>query len=125
MKKQITLQEVIQILDKELFKKKEFFSKFDFIVGISRGGLIPAAWIATHLNKPLVTAYINREDEVFADRIEWLTGKNVLLVDDTIRSGKTMNKIVDLLSGNCTLQTFCIMRDPENEISFPWDIYEE
>ena len=42
----------------------------DFIIGVSRGGLIPAALIATYLNKPLIAAYIDKQDNVYFDRGE-------------------------------------------------------
>ena len=40
-------------------------AKVDFVVGISRGGLVPSALIATKLDKPLVAAYIDRQDRVY------------------------------------------------------------
>ena len=69
----------------------------DFVIGVSRGGLIPAALIATRLNKPLVAAYIDKKDRVYLDRKEWLRGKRVLLVDDIVRTGKTFSKMRALL----------------------------
>jgi len=126
MKEQITLDKVIQILDKAINKERAYFEQFDFIVGVSRGGLIPAAWIATHLNKPLITAYIDKKGEVYADRTEWLKDKKVLIIDDTRRTGETINKIMNLIQSltNKEADTFFIIEDPDNKISFPWDIYD-
>jgi len=71
--------------------------QIDFVVGVSRGGLIPAAIIATALDKPLVSVYIDQQDHVYLDRGEWIIGKRVLLVDDIIRTGSTFKKMLDLL----------------------------
>lgn len=70
----------------------------DFVIGVSRGGLIPAVLIATALDKPLVAAYIDRQDRVYLDRSTWLRGKRLLLVDDIIRTGNTFKKMHVLLN---------------------------
>lgn len=69
---------------------KNFLQKIDFVVGMSRGGLAPAALLAAKIDKPLVAAYINKQDEIFFDRASWIESKNILIVDDIIRSGKTL-----------------------------------
>ena len=56
------------------------FDFADFIVGMSRGGLIPAAMIATRLNKPLVAIYIDKKDNIYLDRKDWTEGKNSSLL---------------------------------------------
>lgn len=72
--------------------------RIDFVVGVSRGGLIPAAFIATAIDKPLTSVYIDRQDRVYLDRGAWLRGKRVLLVDDIVRTGKTFKKMLALLA---------------------------
>ncbi len=89
---------VRKLLSRFLREKHRELSQIDFIVGVSRGGLIPAALIATSLDKPLVAAYIDREDRVYLDRGAWLAGKRALLVDDIIRTGKTFEKMLGLLA---------------------------
>src|SRR3990167_4686644 len=73
------------------------FEDIDFVVGMSRGGLIPAALIATEINKPLVAIYINKKDEIFFDREEWIVGKNILFVDDVCRTGSTLELAIKCL----------------------------
>lgn len=84
--------------------------KIDFVVGVSRGGLIPAALIATRLDKPLVAVYIDRQDRVYLDRKPWFSGKRVLLVDDIVRTGATFEKMLALLkkSGVRSIKTFTL-----------------
>lgn len=91
------LSEVQKIIEKFIKTHRELQSTIDFVVGISRGGLIPAALIAARLDKPLVAVYIDRQDRVFLDRGEWIRGKRVLLVDDIVRTGATFSKMQALL----------------------------
>ena len=93
----IKLDEVLSLSLEMVEKYEGVFINADFIIGVSRGGLIPAALIATAINKPLVTAYIDKRDEVYIDRIDWLKGKNVVVIDDIVRTGKTIKLIEDLI----------------------------
>lgn len=76
-----------------------FPSNYDVIVGIPRSGLIVASIIATKLGKPFTTT------ELFTQNRFWLSKrmnnkqeyKNILLVDDTVGSGRTMEKNFQLL----------------------------
>lgn len=113
----------------------------NFVVGVSRGGLIPASLIATKLDKPLVAVYIDREDNIFLDQTHRLRHKNLLIVDDIRRSGKTLflldhhirslsepnnikyltvYSVPDLEDTKYQLNTTFI-RELKNDISFPWD----
>lgn len=88
---------ILRLIDQFLKNQRAAVARVDFVVGVSRGGLIPAALIATTLDKPLVAAYIDRRDRVYLDRGAWIRGKRLLLVDDIVRTGKTFGKITRLL----------------------------
>jgi len=108
---------------------------FDIVVGVSRGGLIPAALIAARLDKVLVTAYIDRQNNVYFDRPEWVKNKKVLLVDDICRSGLTLSLIKKLVEGASpqlvrTFTLFCLAKSSikpdwttviEKDLKLPWD----
>jgi len=55
-----------------------FLSQIDFIIGISRGGLIPATLLAAKINKPLIAIYIDKSNEIYFDRLIWINGKKFL-----------------------------------------------
>ena len=93
----VSLNEISKIIYNFTEKRKEELNKIDYVVGISRGGLIPAALLATKIIKPLIAAYINKQDVVFFDRTSWIRNKNVLIIDDICRSGKTLYKISKLI----------------------------
>lgn len=71
----------------------------DYIVGVKRGGLIPAIKLSHIFNKPLIMMSCqlrdNKDNEVRLYEVELLPkGKNVLIVDDICDSGITLQKIV-------------------------------
>ena len=81
---------------------KSFPIQYDIIVGIPRSGMLIASVIALKLGKPLTTP------DLFAENEFWLSTKvdqrpdvdkrlNVLLVDDSINSGKSMQQSLDIM----------------------------
>ncbi|MBW2296680.1 MAG: hypothetical protein JRF32_03620 [Deltaproteobacteria bacterium] len=81
---------------------KSFPIQYDIIVGIPRSGMLIASIIALKLGKPLTTP------DLFAKKEFWLSTKvdqhpnfikqmNVLLVDDSINSGKSMRESIDFM----------------------------
>lgn len=71
----------------------------DYIVGVKRGGLIPAIRLSHIFNKPLIMMSCQLRDsndkEVRLYEVEEIPNdKNVLIVDDICDSGITMSKIM-------------------------------
>jgi hypoxanthine phosphoribosyltransferase len=118
----------------------------DYIVGVKRGGLIPAIKLSHLLNKPLIMMSCQLRDsddtEVRLYEVEELPkDKRVLVVDDICDSGQTFQKIAQKLKDSgfsqiksCSLfynvsQDFAIdykarsiNRLTNNQwISFPWE----
>jgi len=131
----VSYSQIYKILGATTCLHKNDFQEVEFVVGVSRGGLIPAVYIATKLNKPLVVAYIDKSDGVYFDRIEWIKDRRVLLVDDIVRTGKTLSLIKNLLlkkgaRGVRTLTIFCLDKAKvrpdftnyvKTDIVLPWD----
>lgn len=134
--KKVSYEDVASTVKGLLDASVDKMEAVEFVVGISRGGLFPAMVVATAVIKPLVVAYIDKQDNVYFDRDEWIKGKKVLLVDDIVRTGKTLHKVSELLSqkGAAAVETLTpyylegmISRMPDygvavsEDIEFPWD----
>ncbi len=76
----------------------------DYVVGLTRGGLIPATMISHYFHVPLETLKVSFRDDGTLETNEWLpelaTGypkghnlKNILIVDDINDTGKTFSWI--------------------------------
>lgn len=107
------------------------------IVGITRGGIVPATMLAQRLSKRLAFIMYHRGAEV----PEWQTGKEpkgetILLVDDIVSTGKTLKIVKTYLEslGN-KVYTLTVFFDParsefapdialpaDKYIMFPWEI---
>ena len=73
----------------------------DYIVGIVRGGCIPAVYLSHRLKVPLVTvAWNTRDTTIFGKESNcWIPedimeGKKVLIVDDIIDGGDTIRELL-------------------------------
>lgn len=82
---------------------KSFPRSFDLIVGIPRSGFLVANIIALKLDKPLTTPELFVQGQYWErkliDKKRKREFKNILLVDDSITSGKTIKKSLELLRG--------------------------
>ena len=124
-----------QKVNQFVIEHQKELADFDLVIGVSRGGLIPAALIAAKLDKPLIAAYIDRQNNVYLDKPEWIKGKKVLLVDDICRTGLTLSLIKKLAekAGSSLLKTFtlfCLTKSTikpdyttpiETDLKLPWD----
>lgn len=122
----------------------------DYIVGVKRGGLIPAIRLSHIFNKPLIMMSCQLRDsadnEVRLYEVEEIPkDKNILIVDDICDSGITLRKIVNqlLTDGFVRIRTcamiFNIAQDfaidyyakqinrtnDKRWIIFPWEIKHE
>lgn len=76
---------------------------YDVVVGIARGGLVPAVELSHHLGLPLVclnwqTRDGQPPDELPIDVAKMIYKKRVLFVDDICDSGETLHQIYDALA---------------------------
>ena len=90
----------------------------DYIVGITRGGLVPAVMLSQHLDIPMHTLNISFRDgdNLGPESNLWMAedafgynqdAKNILIVDDINDTGRTLQWIKD------DWQSGCLPNDPQ------------
>ncbi|MDR1810986.1 MAG: phosphoribosyltransferase [Prevotella sp.] len=120
----------------ERFRSVVFAEKFDMIVAIANGGIIPAAILNQRLNTEIQLLKINLRDSRqqplyntprLMSPINFdYTGKAVLLVEDRVKTGASLNMAVNLLQGAKLIKTFAVNGKAdyslydENCFMFPW-----
>lgn len=73
-----------------------------YIVGITRGGLVPATYLSHMLDIPLLTMRFSLRDHAYQERFEYIIkvlkeGKRLLFVDDICDEGETLAQIWDII----------------------------
>lgn len=128
-KRIITYQEFGNLLDQLVNKLKDL--KFDYIYGIPRGGLPIAVHLSHHLDVELIDYWT----------LKWNNqlNKRILLVDDIVDTGKTINILRNELSleSNMIITVAALFKRPKIDnikmyvestpdwIVFPFETYEE
>jgi hypoxanthine phosphoribosyltransferase len=113
-----------------------FHESFDIIVAIANGGIIPAALINQRLQLPIELLRINYRDDkqqpiyqspkLMVDMGFDVKDKRVLLVEDRVKTGATVNYARTLLQNASLLKTFAINGKADYALydeacfSFPW-----
>lgn len=91
----VTIAELSDMIRKNLWKIPH---DIDLVVGIPRSGLMAANMVALYLNKRLsdIDSFINGRifncGDCRSSMVKYSTVKKVLIVDDSVRSGATINK---------------------------------
>ena len=118
------------------FREIEFHENFDMIVAIANGGIVPAAIINQRLNTEFRLLKINLRDAEQKPRYDApqlispvdfdCSGKTILLVEDRIKTGATVNFAITLLKDAKLVKTFAVNGNADyalfNEscFKFPW-----
>lgn len=113
-----------------------FDEPFDMIVAIANGGIIPAALINQRLQLPIEFLKINYRDTAqkpvypspqLLHNINFsIKNKKILLVEDRVKTGATLNYAKELLKGAALVKTFAVNGKADYSLydeacfSFPW-----
>lgn len=107
--------------------------KIDCIIGLLRGGTIPAVWLAHNLNLPMrIIGLKTYEDTKQTDDVlfyndigkelsDFVENKNVLVVDDICDTGRTISCITSYLQkrSNCKSHTFATLHRAHDSYYVP------
>ena len=118
------------------FKQIKFAEQFDMIVAIANGGIIPAALLNQRLNLELHLLKLNLRDAYqhqlyeqpkLLEEIDFdFNGKRILLVEDRVKTGTTLNYAKQLLQEAAMVKTFAVNGKAdyclydEDCFKFPW-----
>ncbi len=116
----------------------QFKEKFDLIVAIANGGIIPASIVNQRLNIDVQLLKINwrnvNQQPVYdsprlLQPIDFeYKGKNILLVEDRVKTGATLNYAKKLLQGANLIKTMSVNGPAdyalydENCFKMPWNL---
>ncbi len=124
----------------EKFEQIVFNEKFDTIVAIANGGIVPAALLNQRLHVDMQLLKLNLRDNnqqqlydvpVLLEDIKFdVKGKTVLLVEDRVKTGTTLNFAKQLLqnAGATCIKTFAVNGEADYSLfneacfKFPWII---
>jgi uncharacterized HAD superfamily protein/hypoxanthine-guanine phosphoribosyltransferase len=111
--KYITISDLSETIRKNIWKIPR---DIDFIIGVPRSGMIGASIIASYLNVPLidVDSFLNGSKPWGGLRLEYFTKTHiktnkVLVIDDTVSSGRAMNEVKNKLLSSKTDINFIFM----------------
>lgn len=121
----------------ERIRQMEFVESFDVIVAIANGGIIPAALLNQRLQLPIELLKFSYRDarqrpmyeapRLVADKNFKVRGKTVLLVEDRVKTGATLQLAKELLQGEAAVvKTFAVNGKADYALwdeacfSFPW-----
>lgn len=95
-------------------------SHFDYVIGLTRGGLIPAVVLSHRLDVPMLALNFQTRDSNLRhipNKIKnILKNKNVLIVEDIIDSGETLTLLIKEFDSFCNYKIAALIYNDEQKI---------
>jgi len=126
-----TFEEIMQ-----RFREIEFAEKFDMIVAIANGGIIPAAILNQRLDVGVFLLKINLRDSKQVPKYDTpqlvapidfdYKDKTILLVEDRVKTGASLHLAQELLKSAKLIKTFAVNGNADYSLydescfKFPW-----
>ncbi len=120
----------------ERFRTIPIGERFDMMVAVANGGIVPAGILNQRLGIEVNLIKINLRDERQQPRYDApqllspidfeFKGKRILLVDDRIKSGSTIRRAKELLNEAAVVRTFAVNGSADYALydeecfRFPW-----
>lgn len=120
----------------ERFRSVSFNESYDMIVAIANGGIIPAAILNQSLGIDIQLLKINLRDKqqqaiydspkLIAPIDFHFKNKTILLVEDRVKTGASLNFAKSLLNEACLIKTFAVNGEADYSLyneacfKFPW-----
>lgn len=120
----------------ERIRRFEFQEEFDLIVAIANGGIIPAALLNQKLDLEFQLLKISLRDKeqrpiydkpLLVEKIGFVyQGKHILLVEDRVKTGASLEYAKSLLGGAASVKTFAVNGKADYSLydescfRFPW-----
>jgi hypoxanthine phosphoribosyltransferase len=128
-KQQVTFGDVTALVEQLIEHIESSNWEPEIIVGIARGGLLPAVMLSHHFGCPMQPLVWSNRDPATNEMNLWLpedavAGKHTLIVDDVINTGKTIQDIMtdwdmsvcnNIDWGN-TVKTACLHHRESSEV---------
>jgi uncharacterized protein len=93
-KEYCTWQEIEALVEKLVHTMRRSGKKYDVILAVANGGIIPARLIARELDVNHIQFILVRNKKLYAeDILSLLKGKKYLIADDIYDTGDTFNKV--------------------------------
>lgn len=118
MKKRIISQHELNGLVAKICRKLMFSDwRPDYIVGITRGGLVPAVMISQYLNVPMYTLKVSLRDNIDCETVTWMAEDALgpqskeRFIDDSNDIGSILDAASSLLEQGSSYKNILIVDD--------------
>lgn len=94
--------------------------EYDYVVGITRGGLVPAVNLSHKLGIRMIAVNWSTRDSdirvLSEETLDLIRGKRILIVEDIVDSGKTLSQLTEALKDVCIVDIAALVYNTDQSI---------